>query len=104
MNIKSTGSPECPDWMKRFKPTDLKWLNAERTAALCVLNGQRYQLKLISTEDGSTRGARSIEVASTQDTELKRLEQAFDSFEPSEKTEAQSLSAITDQVRQKLAT
>ncbi len=56
MNIKSVGSPEdCPDWMKRFKPTDLKWLNTEKTAALCVASDNRYRLRIIWTKDGSVQ-------------------------------------------------
>jgi len=101
MNIKSLGSPEFPNWMKRFRPTDIKWLNEERTAALCVLNDQRYRLKLIWTEDGSPEKTNCEEVDSTQNTDLEKLEKIWDDLRPLEKP-GNSPAAVIDQVRQQL--
>ena len=99
MNITSNNSPECPDWMQRFCPTDLKWLNDEKTAALCILNDSRYRLKVIWTEDGSTDGTKCSEIASTQDTELEKLETVFDDFESLREV---SPDEVTEQIRTKL--
>ncbi|MBN2096242.1 hypothetical protein JW752_02465 [Candidatus Peregrinibacteria bacterium] len=103
MNIKSINTPDQPNWMQRFRPTDIKWLNEEKTAALCVLSDQRYHLKLIWTKDGTPQGTNCEEIASTQDIELEKLEQAFDSFEPSQEMEAENLVTIASQIRQQIA-
>ncbi len=104
MNIKSpTNSLEYPGWMQRFRPTDLKWLNAEKTAALCVISESRYRLSIVWTKDGTAKGTRCAEVASTQQTDMKTLEKLFNGFEVCEKTWQTPPDEIAGQIREQLA-
>ncbi len=102
MNIKSVGSPEdCPDWMKRFKPTDLKWLNTEKTAALCVASDNRYRLRIIWTKDGSVQKTGFTDIS--DGVELEKMQEVFDGFEPSDETGSMSPEQIAEQLRTRLA-
>ena len=103
MNIKAINSPECPDWMKRFNPTDIKWLNPDQTAALCVLNDSRYRLRLIWTKDKTAEGTNYIEIASTQEkgTDLEKIKRAFDGFSP-EEAKSRTFAEVVEDIRYKM--
>ncbi len=98
MNITSADIPECPDWIKELHPTDVKWLDDNKTAALCVFSDSRYLVKVVC-KDEATKGNRCIEVASTQDVKLEELEKVFDSFKSSEEVSPEQ---IAEQLRSKL--
>lgn len=105
MNIKSADMSEHPAWINQLKPTDIKWLNGDKTAALCAFSDSRYRIKVVCKDDKIKGANRCIEVASTQEkgVELERVEKAFDEFEPSKETESMSPAKIAELIRNKIA-
>ena len=104
MNTKAINSPEYPDWMKWLKPTDIKWLNEDRTAALCVFNDSRCKIMVVC-KDEMTKGNRCIEVTSAEDEKmsLEKVGIVFDNFQLSKETDSMSPAEIAECIRNQIA-
>ena len=101
MNITSNDNPDCPDWMKRFNPTDIKWLDDEKTIALCAVSDNRYRLRVVWTKDGTTQGTGFADIS--DGVGLEKMQKVFDSINPSNEVDSMAHEEIVDQIRAKLA-